>query len=232
MNLRKKVVIAIVATATCCLARPGNVSEASAPIITYTATGTFASPAISGADTLKLAGEPFTVSIAVSAATPPTKISANSATYNKLKLTGSVHSGLLGPTPVSIASSEATIIQSINPGLYDVFTMEAPVKVVGISLTIKAVITMPFGTITKPLLHPFTLPVALAPGNSSVTYSDSSASTVLAIQTGSLSATIPSGSPAEAMLLHSNAAQAIALLYAAAVNGAAEVQAPPSNWRL
>jgi hypothetical protein len=68
--------------------------------------------------------------------------------------------------------------------------MEAPIKVVGISLTIKAVVIMPIGTIGKPLLSPFKS-VSLAPGNATLTYSDGTNSTVLAIQTGSLSATTP-----------------------------------------
>jgi hypothetical protein len=195
MILRMRLGIALAAASACCPAYSGDAPAPPAPLITYSASGTFGTPPFSGADTLKLAGEPFSVSIAVSAATKPVKSSANSATYNKLKLTGSVYSGLLGSTPVSIASGEATIIQSIDPGLHDVFTMEAPVKVVGISLTIKAVITMPAGTITKPLLHPFTKPVALAPGNATLTYSDSSASTVLSVQTGALDATIPTGGP-------------------------------------
>ena len=107
---------------------------------------------------------------------------------HKLKLTGTVYSGLTGTTPITISSSQATIIQGIDPGKYDTFTMEAPIKVLGISLTIKALIVMPVGTITKTALAPFNS-VALAPGNATVTYSDSSASTVLAIQTGTLTAT-------------------------------------------
>lgn len=161
-----------------------------APIITYTATGTFASVPTSGADTLKLAAEPFTVSIAVSAATVPFKTGPNWAAYNRLKLTGSVHSALLGPTPVNIASNQASIIQAIAPNQYDLFTMEAPVNVIGIALTIKAPIVMPYGTIPNQLLHPFSA-VNLAPGNASVTYSNGTDTTVLGVQTGTLTATIP-----------------------------------------
>lgn len=168
----------------------GLVAATTPPNITYTASGTFASTPVSGSDTLKLAGQPFSVTIVVSAATKPTRTGPNYAVYNKLKLTGSVHSGLLGSTPVNIASGEASIQQAINPGKNDQFIMQAPVKVVGISLTIKAVIVMPLGTITKPLLHPFTS-VSLAPGNATLTYSESTASTTVAIQTGTLTATAP-----------------------------------------
>ena len=47
-------------------------------------------------------------------------------------------------------------------------------------------------TISKPLLHPFAA-VAMGPGNATVTYSNTTDSTVLAIATGGLTATIPTG---------------------------------------
>lgn len=182
-----------VAAAAICFAVSHEAVAATAPVITYTASGTFASTPASGADTLKMAGEPFTVTITASSAAQPYKHGPNWAAYHRLTLTGSVHSGLLGPTPVNIASSEASIIQAYSPGQFDQFTMEAPVKVVGISLTIKAIILMPFGTITNQLLQPF-IPVTLAPGNATVTYSDGSNVTVLPIEIGTLTATVPSGS--------------------------------------
>jgi hypothetical protein len=165
-------------------------TAATAPVITYTASGTFAATPTSGSDTLKLAGEPFTVSIAVSSSTAPYKHGPNWAAFNKLKLTGTVYSGLLGPTPVTIGSTQASIIQAIAPGQYDMFTMEAPIKVVGISLTIKAPIVMPIGTIANQLLHPFNT-VTLAPGNATLSYADGTNTTTLGIQSGTLTATIP-----------------------------------------
>jgi hypothetical protein len=187
-TLRKTGAIAIAVATVGFFAVPDRLSAAG-PIITFTASGTFASTPTSGADTLKLAGEPFSVSISVAEETAPFKHGPNWAAFDKLKLTGSVHSGLLGATPVNIGSGEATIIQAFDPGQYDTFTMEAPIKVVGISLTIKAVIVMPFGTFSKPLLQPFASAIPLAPGNATVTYSDGTNSTVLAIETGSLTGT-------------------------------------------
>lgn len=192
MTLRKTLAIAI-ALAACCFAVSNNnlmaATASTSPIVTYAASGTFASTPVSGSDTLKLAGQPFSVSIAVSESTVPYKTGSNWAAYNKLKLTGTVYSGLTGTSPITISSSQATIIQGIDPGKYDTFTMEAPVNVLGISLTIKALIVMPVGTITSTKLAPFNKSVGLAPKNATVTYSDSSASTVLAIQTGTLTAT-------------------------------------------
>src|SRR5271169_4234623 len=141
-RLRNTTAITIAMAAIACFAVPDKLS-ATAPIVTYIASGTFASIPTSGSDTLKLSGEPFTVTISVSTATAPFKHGPNWAAFDKLKLTGTVHSGLLGATPINIGSSEATIIQAFDPGMYDTFTMEAPVKVVGISLTIKAQIVMP-----------------------------------------------------------------------------------------
>lgn len=212
-TLLKTLSIAIALAACCFTVSTNNLSAATAPVITYTASGTFASTPIGGVDTLKLAGEPFSVSIAVSSSTVPFKTGSNYAAYNKLKLTGTVYSGLLGTSPVTIGSSQATIIQGIDPGKYDVFIMEAPVKVVGISLTLKAHVQMPVGTIAKTTLAPFST-VTLAAGTATVTYSDGSSSTELGIQTGTLTATVPSGSTKTgkaAVVLHANGAQAVTL---------------------
>jgi hypothetical protein len=190
--LRNTLAAAVAAAAICSLTLSDNLTAATkAPVVTFTASGTFASPQTSGVDTLKLAGETFSVTIAVGTATAPFKHGSNWAAYNQLKLTGVVHSGLLGSTPVNISSAEASIIQAIDPGKYDIFTMEAPIRVVGIGLVIKAIVVMPFGTIPKTLLHPFAAPVAMTPTNATVTYADAGNSTVLAVAKGVLTATIP-----------------------------------------
>jgi hypothetical protein len=195
MTFRRTLSTAIAVAAICCFTLSGNLAAATvpeaAPIITYIASGTFSSPAVSGADKLLLAGEPFQVQIKVSAATKPYQTHPGFAAYNKLRLTGEVHSGLVGSTPVPIASSEATIIQAINPNVADMFTMESPLKVSGISVTITATITMPYGTIATALLHPFS-PIALTPSNTAVKYSDGTNTTYLTIESGgTLTATIP-----------------------------------------
>jgi hypothetical protein len=91
---------------------------------------------------------------------------------------------------VSIASDAASIYETIGPD-YDPFETGFPVDVVGIKLTIQAQITLPANTLVKPLIHPFAA-VSLTPANSTVTYSDGTNVTVLAIQVGTLGATIPS----------------------------------------
>ena len=161
-----------------------------APNITFTASGTFAATPVSGDDTLRLAGQPFNVSVVANAATAPSQSGPNWAVFSNQKMTGTVYSGLLGNTPVNIASNTASITQAIAPGEFDLITIQSPVVVVGIQLTIKAPIAVPPGTIPNQLLHPFA-PVALAPGNANVSYTDGSATTVLAIQSGSISGTLP-----------------------------------------
>jgi len=216
MTLRKTLPITFAVAATYCFAVSDKLL-ATAPNITYTASGTFAAAPTSGQDTLGLANEPFSVSIVVSAATTPFKHGPGYAAYNKLKLTGKV-STKLEPKPVPISSAEATIIQQIQAGKDDIFTMEAPIRVAGIPLTVKAVVTMPLGTITKAALYPFTAPVTLTTSNATLTYSDSSASTILGIQSGKLTGRVvkaaaePEVAPApEAVVLHAGGAQAITL---------------------
>lgn len=164
-----------------------------APNVTYTANGTFSNPASSGADTLKLAGEPFTITITANAASVPIQNGPNWAVMSPFKMTGSVHSGLLGPTPVNIASTAASILQLVGPD-YDIFICAFPVKVVGILLTINATIYLPPGTISTPLIHPFNA-VSMNPGNATVIYSNGTDTTTLGVSSGTLTATIPGGNP-------------------------------------
>jgi uncharacterized protein (TIGR03437 family) len=70
---------------------------------------------------------------------------------------------------------------------------------------------MPSGTIGKPTLGPFSA-ITLVPANSTVTYQDSSSSTVLAVASGTLTATVPSGAgTASPVLLHAGGVRAVTL---------------------
>jgi hypothetical protein len=165
---------------------------AAAPNIAFTASGTFASTPISGDDTLRLASEPFVITVLANAAAVPIKHGPNWAIFSPLKMTGTVHSGLLGPTPVAIASYAASIEQLVGPA-FDEFVLAVPVRIVGIDLTINATIMLPPGTIPNQLIHTFA-PLPLNPGNSTVIYSDGTSSTTLAIQTGTLGAAVATSS--------------------------------------
>ena len=162
----------------------GGALPDTAPNVTFTAAGTFVNPQTNGDDTLKLAGEPFSISIVANAGTAPVQHGPNWAVLSPFKMTGSVHSGLLGPAPINIVSAGASIFEAVSSS-YDVFEAGFPVKVVGLSLTIDARITLPAGTLTKPLIHPFSA-VTLGPDNATVTYSNGTSSTTLSVQSGTL----------------------------------------------
>lgn len=166
-------------------------NPATAPLVTYTASGKFATPALSGTDIFQLAGQPFNLSMSVSAALPPTSHGPQYAEYTKLKVTGQISSGLI-PTPYPISTNMANLELATGNPSYDVFTLGAPLRVISLTVTFIAKIEMPPGTITKPLIHPFSAPVTLSPKNTMVVYSDTSnGSTTLAIASGTLNATIP-----------------------------------------
>jgi hypothetical protein len=191
-NVRTKVSLLAALAAISWLPIPGlcGATPETAPNVIYAASGTFASPPISGEDTLRLAGEPFSIEIVANAGSVPIQHGRNWAVLSPFKMTGIVHSGLLGATPVSISSDDASIYETIGPD-YDPFETGFPVDVVGIQLTIHAQVTLPANTLVKPLIHPFA-PVSLTPANATVTYADGTNVTVLAIQVGTLGATIPS----------------------------------------
>lgn len=197
IDFQKKLFLTIAAAAVCFLAAPGSMAAAgpdAGAVITYNASGTFASTPISGSDTLKLAGQPFTISVAGNSSLKPTKSGTGWALFTVLPMSGTVYSGLVPNTPITIGSKQASIEQAIGT-TDDLFTFGSPVSVLGISLTVKAVLQLPLGTLKTPLMRPFKS-VALTP-TSTVTYSDSSASTTLAIQVGTLAAVQSAAGPVQ-----------------------------------
>jgi hypothetical protein len=199
--------VKVTAAALFCLAISGMSAATpnTAPNVSFTASGTFGNPPVSGSDTLKLAGEPFTINIVVNSAMVPIQHGPNWAIFSPLKMIGQVHSGLLGTTPISIASGAASIEQAYGP-TYDLFQTAFPVKIVGINLTVHAVIELPAGTIPNQLIHPFAA-VALSPATATVTYSDGTDSTTLSVQTGSLVATVQTGGAAPCAAVRPTAAR-------------------------
>jgi uncharacterized protein (TIGR03437 family) len=223
---RKMHAVVIVAAATFCLTASQKLVAASpdtAPNITFAATGTFAVTPVNGEDVFKLAGEPFSISVVVNAATVPASHGSTWSKYTKLPMTGTVGTAL-EPTPYTISSKNTSLEVAIGNPKYDVFTMFAQVSVVSTPINITATVEMPPGTLAKPLVHPFaavtlgpcTLPAPPGPCVDTVVYTDpaTSATTTLGIASGTLVGTIPSGGP-EAMeapasvQLHVNGAQVI-----------------------
>jgi len=158
-----------------------------APTVVYTAAGTFATPQISGDDLYKLAGEPFSIAVIASSATVPHAHGAAWADYTGLKLKGTVHSGL-DPSGVPMTSSDTFLALALGDPSYNVLQIQAPVIVIKDKITISATIHMPVGTLSKFLIHPFTAPATLDPSNATVTYTNGTDSTTLAIQSGTVNA--------------------------------------------
>jgi len=213
IEIRKMQAVAIAAAGMFCLAASEKLvagSESSAPNVTYTASGTFGAP-ISGNDLFKLQDEPFSISIVANAALTPTSHGPHWAEYKKLKMTGTVTSGL-EPSPQSISSGLTSMELATGNPAYDVFEMFAPINVIGIQVNVLAQIQMPAGTIASALIHPFAQ-ISLGPPDT-MTYSDSTSgtSTTLSIASGTLVATVPSQGPEEAQAgvqLHAGGAQVI-----------------------
>lgn len=176
----------LVATRSLTAASP----EASANV-TFTASGAFAASPISGNDTLQLAGQPFKIKIVANSSLKPTTHGANWATFLPLNMVGTVYSALVPNQPVAVSSQKAVIAQIVG-STEDIFQFGSPIQVIGIDLQATANITLPGGTLTTALLRPFSA-VSLNPSNATITYANGTASTVLAVQSGTLIATIPSG---------------------------------------
>jgi hypothetical protein len=192
MILRKVWGIALAAGVMCGWVSLSPVAKAAGHNVIYTATGTFASPPVSGQDLFKLAGEPFSLSILANTGMTPSTHGGHWATYKGLTMTGTVQSGLL-PTPTTISNKGTDIeIATGNPS-YDVFEMFSPVTIVGMQVSITALITLPTGTVVNALIHPFAAPVTISPSNSTVTYSNGTATTILKIASGTLNATLSGG---------------------------------------
>jgi hypothetical protein len=164
---------------------------ATAPNITYTATGTFSSTVVSGTDQFKLAGEPFTLSVVANSASVPSSHGATWAKFSKLKMKGTVQSGLI-QTPTSISDSVTQLELSTGNPSYDTMALFSPVTVVNLQIDITATIQMPLGTITKPLIHLFAAPVQLTSTTATVTYKEPSTgdATTLTIASGTVTTTL------------------------------------------
>jgi hypothetical protein len=157
--------------------------------VTLTATGTFDPVPISGADTLLLAGEPFTINLVGNSSMKPINHGMNWAVYDGLTVSGDVHSGLLGTQPIPIQSKAAALEQTVGAD-QNILQVVFPVQILGINLTVKARLILPGGTLANPFIRPFSS-TAITTTGSTVSYSDTTASTVLGIQDGTVVATVP-----------------------------------------
>ena len=178
-------------------------SEASM-LYTYSVTGTFATPPISGADGLHFAGSQFLVQAIVDASLPPISTTSNSATYTVLSLTATVK----GNQTLNITGLTPTLIISDPVGqAYDTFALDftyvAPV--IG-PLTFTSAIFLPEGTINGNVPPSLFNPTGVSISNSVLTYSNATKGTTLGFKAGAL-ASAKSGTttpePATLLLLGS-----------------------------
>lgn len=198
LGFRKISSVTIAALAAFCLAAPHRLAAASpdnSANITFTAQGTFATTAVSGSDQLKLAGQPFTISIVANSSLKPSRHGRNWAQFDALTMQGTIYTGLVPNQPIAIASKKAVIAQIVSVSK-DIFQAGFPVQVIGIKLEAVAYITLPGGTMINDLIRPFAS-VPLDPTNATITYKDATASTVLAVQSGTIVAALPTGASAE-----------------------------------
>jgi hypothetical protein len=187
----------LAAAVLACLLSAGNLPAAST--VTYNATGNFATPQLDGADMLKLAGEPFSLSVVASTTLVPTAHGHTWAEYTNLSMTGTVYSGLLPGVPIPIASSAATLVQVEGRNQpMQLLAFEFPILVLNIQLDVIAKIAMPPGTIPNALINPFTAPVTLTSPPDFLSYSDSTATTTLGLGSGTVSTTTSSARPVSA----------------------------------
>jgi len=191
LNIRKMLSLTIAAaviSSGAIVPRLAAATPDSGTNVTFAVTaGTFAAAPVSGADSLKLAGQQFAISVVGNSSMVPAKHGRNWAIFNSLTMKGTVYSQLVPGTAIPIASKAVTLQQTAG-ATADKFTCTFPVKVLGIALTVTANITLPGGTMVKPLIRPFPS-VTLDPTNATVTYANTTAATVLAVQTGTLTAT-------------------------------------------
>jgi hypothetical protein len=198
LRLRKMLSVAA-AVAIACVATSVMSAATSNPVI-YTAAGTFGPVPLSGADTLKLSGEPFNIMISADTNTAPAQHGSNWAVYTNLKMSGQVYSALLGAAPQPIQSQHAQLQLTTGP-TNDIVTATFVVDVIGIAIKIQAKVYVPSGTLANPKIGPFPT-VSMIPSPSTpntgtqVTYADSTAATILTIASGTLGAAYPTGAAA------------------------------------
>jgi hypothetical protein len=118
--------------------------------------------------------------VVANAAAVPEQHGQQWAEYGPLKLTGTAYTHLES-MPFPIASSAAAVTLEAGEPSVDLFLLSAPVRVITITLTISAEISMPKGTLLNAHVHPLTAPVTLTPTNATVTYSNGFVSTTLGI---------------------------------------------------
>jgi len=159
----------------------------SSTVIQYQASGQFGANVISGDDKLKLAGEPFSISLFACESSKPTKTGSDYSEYYPIELEGQVKSALL-VTPYQIKPTPVAFILVEPTTGVDAAEMEGPITIEGSTITIKGDLSLPAGTLTSQSIAPFAS-VTIDTAKSVFTYSEGTESTSLSV-IGKASATV------------------------------------------
>lgn len=220
MHVRKLLTATAAAAAIAFVAALPRLAAASPDTTTttnvlYKATGTFAMPAVSGSDQLQLAGNTFTIFVFGNPSAKPAQHGANWALFQPVTVTGTVFVGAVASNE-PIGSKKASIELAVGAS-EDIVQLGFPFTppLVG-SLMVRTMITLPAGTLSTVLIHPFSS-VALDPSNATVTYAQGTVATVLAIQTGTVEAVPNEGTPTATALRAPGRSASVFLVGAQAV---------------
>ena len=177
--------VSMMIAALLCLLAAGTPASAITNV-TYTASGTFATPALSGADMLKLAGYPYTINVYAPVNSVPVQSGPHFAAYMNLQMYGTVFSGLLNTTvPFGCAPGQsgctpqlANLLMQVT-STNNIIKMSAMVPLIGLTLQVIATAPMPLDTFNGLRILPFEQPATITSPSATVVYRDSSASTTL-----------------------------------------------------
>jgi uncharacterized protein (TIGR03437 family) len=159
----------------------------SGTVIIYKAAGNFGANVISGPDTLKLAGQPYSVVLNGCTTATPTKTGSDYAEYYPIQLTGTVKSQLL-IMPYTIPPTPTAFIITVPTTGTDNFEFIGNVTIAGSTINVKASIAVPLGTVTSTTIAPFSS-VKITTSKSEFIYTQGTSPTALSV-TGTGSATV------------------------------------------
>jgi uncharacterized protein (TIGR03437 family) len=203
---RKCIVIA--AAAICALAASENLTATcTGTVIAYEASGWFGSNVVSGADKLRLAGEPFTIDLYVCETKAPSQIGLDYAAYANIELTGTVKSSLI-TTVYTIKPTPVTLILAQPVAGTDSIELEGPIVVFGATINIHGDISLPAGTLTSTSIAPFTS-VPIVTSNSGFIYAQTGEATELSLIGTAAGVIYTGGTPSASPFLHGGAVQVI-----------------------
>ena len=171
VNIRSMAIAAAVISSFAGAQNPLAASTCTGTVIAYQASGDFGHNVISGADTLKLAGEPFSITLYACNTLTPTKTGPTYSEYYPILLKGQVKSSLL-VQPYQINAKTAFIL-ILPPAGLDSVEVQGYVTVAGRAIYIKGDLALPTGTLTSTNIAAFSS-VSIVTAKSEFIYKETS----------------------------------------------------------